>query len=147
LQKSSLANEEKDIEWDHNAEEDQKEEENLEENDDDEDLKKKDGIEAREIGPDGIPLYRNPSDLMNNFFINVASIAFTGIQKDLQGNVNSQEIKRLKRYEKEINQRKVLWLENTVGMFEMQTKRYEEFIKSSLKGEKFDEDQFMRENT
>jgi len=61
--------------------------------------------------------------------------------------VNSQEIKRLKRYEKEIDQRKVLWIENTVGMFDMQVKRYQEYIKSSLKGERFDEEQFKRDNT
>jgi len=76
------------------------------------------------IGPDGYPLFRNPSDLMNNFFINFASIAFTEIQKDLKGNVNSSEIKRLKRYEKEIDMRKSLWMDNTVGMFDQQASRY-----------------------
>jgi len=75
-----VAAEEKDMAWDQNkADGEQQVEANPEENDDDEDLKKSDGIEARSIGPDGIPLFRNPSDLMNNFFINVASIAFTEI--------------------------------------------------------------------
>jgi len=57
--------------------------------DEDEDLKKQSGIDPIEIGPDGYPLFRNPSDLMNNFFINFASIAFTDIQKDLRGQVNT----------------------------------------------------------
>mmetsp|Transcript_12111 Transcript_12111/g.18732 ORF Transcript_12111/g.18732 Transcript_12111/m.18732 type:complete len:89 (+) Transcript_12111:469-735(+) len=71
---------------------------------------------------------------MNNFFINVASIAFTEIQKDLKGSVNSFEIKRLKRYEKEINNRKDLWRENTVGMFLQQAEKYEQYISKRLNG-------------
>jgi hypothetical protein len=95
------------------------------ENEEDEDNQRVGGIEAREIGPDGVPVYRNPTDLMNNFFINYSSLAFTDIQKNLiGGTVNSYEIKRLKRYEKEVNTRKDSWIENTVGQFITQTERY-----------------------
>jgi len=88
--------------------------ENQEDNDEEE---SDDGIDDLLVGPDGYPLFRNPSDLMNNFFINVAALSFTDIQKNLKGNVNTYEIKRLKRYEREINDRKDLWKENTVGTF------------------------------
>lgn len=37
--------------------------------DDDDETKKIDGISAILIGPDGIPLKRNNSDVMNNFYI------------------------------------------------------------------------------
>ena len=36
---------------------------------DDDETKKIDGINAIPIGPDGIPLKRNNSDVMNNFHI------------------------------------------------------------------------------
>ena len=75
------------------------------------------GIAPIGMGPDGVPLWRNPSDLMNNYFINISAIAFTSIQNDLIGSVNSAEIKRLKRYEKEIDNRKEIWMGNTVGIF------------------------------
>jgi len=37
--------------------------------DDDDELKKVDGINPIVIGPDGSPMKRNNSDVMNNFFI------------------------------------------------------------------------------
>jgi hypothetical protein len=48
--------------------------------DDDDELKKVDGINPIEIGPDGIPLKRNNSDVMNNFFIMHAVRCFTDIE-------------------------------------------------------------------
>jgi len=77
-----------------------------------------DGIAPIGMGPDGVTLWRNPSDLMNNFYINISAIAFTNIQNELIGSVNSAEIKRLKRYEKEIENRKDIWKGNTIGVFE-----------------------------
>ena len=38
-------------------------------NDDDDETKKIDGIQPIKIGPDGAPLKRNNSDVMNNFYI------------------------------------------------------------------------------
>ena len=46
--------------------------ENSEENDDD-------SVMPLEIGPDGVPLRRNPSDVMNNFFIDFVARSFTEI--------------------------------------------------------------------
>lgn len=40
--------------------------------DDDAELKKIEGTNSIGIGPDGSPLKRNNSDVMNNFFINYA---------------------------------------------------------------------------
>jgi hypothetical protein len=40
--------------------------------DDDDELKKLEGTNPIGIGPDGSPLKRNNSDVMNNFFINYA---------------------------------------------------------------------------
>lgn len=49
--------------------------------DDDDELKKVEGVNAILIGPDGAPLKRNNSDVMNNFFINSAVRTFTEIEK------------------------------------------------------------------
>jgi len=63
--------------------------------------------------------------MMNNFYINISAVSFTNIQKDLQGNVNSNEIKRLKRYENEIEARKEDWKEHTVSAFNSMSEKYE----------------------
>jgi hypothetical protein len=49
--------------------------------DDDDELKKVDGIIPIVIGPDGAPMKRNSSDVMNNFFIMYAVRCFTDIEK------------------------------------------------------------------
>jgi hypothetical protein len=43
-------------------------------------LKKVDGIHAILIGPDGVPMKRNNSDVMNNFFIQFATLSFTDLE-------------------------------------------------------------------
>lgn len=85
------------------------------------------------VGPDGLALFRNPADLLNNFFVDVSALAFTDIQKNLVGGtVNSSEIKRLKRYEKEIDMRKDHWTQNTVGSFTQQAKIYKKELNEQL---------------
>ena len=109
------------------------EEEEMEDQDNDDENKKIGGIEPRKVGPDGVLLFRNHTDLMANFFINISSLAFTDVQKDLQGGtINSSEIKRLKRYEKEIDKRKEEWAENTVGTFTAQSHSYSKHLKKQL---------------
>tara|TARA_B110000285_G_scaffold136536_1_gene152935 strand:+ start:502 stop:1023 length:522 start_codon:yes stop_codon:yes gene_type:complete len=49
--------------------------------DDDDELKKLDGVWKILIGPDGAPMKRNNSDVMNNFFIMFAVRCFTDIEK------------------------------------------------------------------
>jgi len=53
--------------------------------DDDDETKKVEGIIAIGIGPDGVPLKRNNTDVMNNFFINSTVRSFTEIEKILSG--------------------------------------------------------------
>lgn len=45
----------------------------------DDETKKIDGIHAILIGPDGVPLKRNNSDVMNNFYIQIIVKAYTEI--------------------------------------------------------------------
>ena len=45
----------------------------------DDETKKIDGIWQIQIGPDGIPLKRNPSDVMQNFFISFVVRSFTDL--------------------------------------------------------------------
>ena len=55
------------------AEEEKKQEAKVDENngdEEDDETKKVDGVFPIGIGPDGVPLKRNNSDVMNNFFIN-----------------------------------------------------------------------------
>ena len=50
---------------------------------DDDELKKVEGVKPILIGPDGAPLKRNNSDVMNNFFINTSVRTFTEIEKQI----------------------------------------------------------------
>ena len=62
--------------------------------DEEEELKKIEGVNAIIIGPDGAPLKRNNSDVMNNFFINYAVRCFTDIEKiiKIQGTQDSRQV-------------------------------------------------------
>lgn len=68
----------------------------------DDETKKVDGIYPATIGPDGVPLKRNHSDLMNNFFVDYAVRSFTDIEKELKELTDSGEQKRLKRFQGEV---------------------------------------------
>jgi len=48
--------------------------------DDDDELKKVEGVNPIIIGPDGAPMKRNNSDVMNNFFIMFSVRCFTDIE-------------------------------------------------------------------
>lgn len=62
--------------------------ENFDDREDDDELKKVEGILPIEIGPDNVPLKRNTSDFMGNYFINNATRAFTNIE-DILSKVTS----------------------------------------------------------
>jgi len=68
--------------------------EDKDDGDDDEELKKVDGVFPIIIGPDGAPMKRNNSDVMNNFFIMYAVRCFTDIEKLIksQNNQDSREV-------------------------------------------------------
>lgn len=83
--------------------------ENVDENEEDDELRKVDGILPIEIGPDNIPLKRNTSDVMGNFFINNATRSFTGIEQVLSKVTSVDEIRRQNRIIKEIEDRKFGW--------------------------------------
>lgn len=50
---------------------------------DNDETKKSEGIRLIDIGPDGVPLKRNVSDVMNNFFINAVTRSFTNCEEIL----------------------------------------------------------------
>ena len=50
---------------------------------DDDETKKVEGVMPILIGPDGVPLKRNNSDMMNNFFINQVTRSFTTCEEIL----------------------------------------------------------------
>tara|TARA_B110000285_G_C14896547_1_gene501140 strand:- start:344 stop:748 length:405 start_codon:yes stop_codon:yes gene_type:complete len=56
----------------------------LDDEDEDDETKKIDGIFRILIGPDGVPLKRNNSDVMNNFYINYVVRSYTTIDKTLK---------------------------------------------------------------
>lgn len=64
---------------------------NIDENEEDDELRKVEGILPIEIGPDNMPLKRNKSDVMGNFFINNAAKSFTNIEKLLSKITNADE--------------------------------------------------------
>ena len=59
-----------------------------------------------------------PTAFSYNFMIDAAAVAFTDIKGSGDSERNQVEIKRIKRYEREILNRKEVWVGNTVGMFE-----------------------------
>ena len=46
------------------------------------------GVMQTDIGPDGVPLKRNPTDMMNNFFIEMVARSFTDIDTSIQREKN-----------------------------------------------------------
>ena len=95
----------------------------------DDELRKVDGIHAIQIGPDGAPLKRNNSDVMNNFFIQFACLSFTDLEQELNAIRNNGELKRVQKFEKEVESKKTDWQQQTVGVFQEQTNRYDTFVK------------------
>lgn len=96
--------------------------------------KKVDGIWPIKIGPDGIPLLRNPSDVMSNFYITYVVRAFTDIDDVLQNLQNNGEQKRIQRFTKEIDRRKENWDNEVVQTFNEQAIKYNDLITRSLWG-------------
>jgi len=76
--------------------------------DDDDETKKVEGIMAIEIGPDGVPLKRNSSDVMNNFFVLDVVNSFTDIEEVL-ARINQADLRRKRRMDEEIEKRKTIW--------------------------------------
>lgn len=84
------------------------------------------------IGPDGVPLKRNNSDVFNNFFIQFAVLSFTDLEQQLNTIRNNGEAKRNQRLEKDVETRKNAWKKQIVGTFEDQVIKYDKFIQSEL---------------
>lgn len=103
---------------------------NVDEEDDE--LKKVEGVFPIHIGPDGLPLKRNNSDVMNNLHINTSSRAFTDIEKALQS-VNHIENRRQQKFEEDIQNKKKVWEMQTVGTFKDMSQRYESLIRKEIK--------------
>ena len=75
----------------------------------DDETKKLEGIHAIIIGPDGVPLRRNNSDVMNNFFIQFATLSFTDLEQELNDIRNNGELRRLQKLEREVSFKKTEW--------------------------------------
>jgi len=69
---------------------------------------------------------------MNNFHINFVVLSFTDLQSILFAVQNNGEIKRMQKFEKQIEYKKKEWRNQTVGIFEKQVERYDSFIKTEL---------------
>ena len=91
---------------------------------DDDELKKVDGIKPIGIGPDGLPLKRNPSDVMNNFFIAQAARSFTDIEEQLANVASEDERRRVNRFNQEVENRKQEWQKVILDTFATQGNKY-----------------------
>ena len=117
------------------GEEEKKQEAKIDENngdEEDDETKKVDGVFPIGIGPDGVPLKRNNSDVMNNFFVNQTSRAFTDIEKILANVATNGENKRVERFKEEIKKQELVWEEKTVGAFNQQADKYEAYVKKEV---------------
>ena len=103
---------------------------------DDDELKKVDGIFPIKIGPDGLPLRRNNSDCMNNFFIDYATIAFTDVEKIVDDYLQTGEKTRIENFERQVKQKQEDWRSLVLDAFTSQCTGYEEFIRSELDRER-----------
>lgn len=99
--------------------------------DDDDELKKIDGVNPIIIGPDGAPMKRNNSDVMNNFFIMYAVRCFTDIEKLIKS-TNAQDSREVAKFVKQIEIKKQSWEDSCLGQFEKENVKYEEYVNSSL---------------
>lgn len=84
--------------------------------DDDDELKKIEGVFAITIGPDGAPMKRNNSDVMNNFFIMYAVRCFTDIEKLIRTQ-NTQDSRQVAKFMKQVEVKKKQWEESCIGQF------------------------------
>jgi len=103
----------------------------VDEDDDDDELKKVDGVNSIIIGPDGAPMKRNNSDVMNNFFIMFACRCFTDIDKLIK-NQGTQDPRKVAKFMLQIEAKKTQWESSTIGQFEKQGGKYTSYINSSL---------------
>jgi hypothetical protein len=99
--------------------------------DDDDELKKIDGVNLITIGPDGAPMKRNNSDVMNNFFIDFAVRSFTDVEKRIKRQ-NNQDSRKVAKFMKEVDKKKVDWDKNVLGEFKASGEKYENYICKSL---------------
>ena len=98
----------------------------------DDETMKIDGIWPIRIGPDGIPLRRNPSDVMQNFFISFVVRSFTELDEILQDLANNGEQKRLQRFAKEIKVRKAKWNKEIFEGYRETMQTYNDFVREDL---------------
>ena len=75
----------------------------------DDETKKIEGIMAIIIGPDGSPLKRNNSDVMNNFYIQIIVKAYTEIDAQLAELLQSSNKAREKKMETYLATTKGTW--------------------------------------
>lgn len=82
--------------------------EDKDDGDDDEELKKIDGVNPIIIGPDGAPMKRNNSDVMNNFFIMYAVRCFTDIEKAIRTQ-NNKDPREVAKFMLQVEEKKTKW--------------------------------------
>uniref|UniRef100_A0A7S3IDV9 Uncharacterized protein n=1 Tax=Strombidium inclinatum TaxID=197538 RepID=A0A7S3IDV9_9SPIT len=89
------------------------------------------GMMPFDIGPDGVPLKRNPSDIMNNMFIDIVSRSYT----DIDQGFSSAEINKGRRgnkMEKEISDKQMIWKELLSGVFQGQVDKFGREVKDQI---------------
>jgi len=69
---------------------------------------------------------------MNNFFINFTVRSFTNIERIMQVN-NTQDSRRLQRFNQEVQKKKEEWEIETHGAFKDQLTGYEHFVTGDIK--------------
>ena len=89
----------------------------VDEDDDDDETKKIDGIFKILIGPDGVPLKRNNSDVVNNFYINYVVRSYTNIDQTLNEIRQNSNRARESKMSNLIEKQKEEWKSSTEGNF------------------------------
>jgi len=94
----------------------------------DEDQVKTVGVLPIGIGPDGNPLFRNNSDVMNNFWVNFVVRSFTNCEVIL-AKINQNEKRREKRFAEEVKTQQVIWEKSMIDCWQDAQLKYERMLK------------------
>ena len=95
----------------------------------DDETKKIDGIHAIIIGPDGVPLKRNNSDVMNNFYIQIIVKAYTEIDAQLAELLQNSNKARERKMESFIQTTQEKWKDMTQGQFNHYSGKFVQNVK------------------
>jgi len=85
------------------------------------------GLKPTKVGPDGVFLKRNETDLMNNFSIDSVCHSYLDTSNSLKTDESILNSKRMVELEEEINKQSQEWCTNSMIVFDAETTKFLRF--------------------